>query len=74
MKGSLTVKGILSTDYINYAIELSELMRAYTAQVEEIQNKEMLKFIVTHATRKLKSWLKLFLLKDRFEIKEGLCA
>lgn len=64
-------KGILSIDYLSNVIELCELMREYTEQCEEIKNMDMIKFIIKHATKKLKGWIKFFLIQDKYAVKEG---
>lgn len=67
-------KGILSIDYVSNVIELCELIKEYTEQVEAIKNKEMLEFILSKATRKLKGWIKFFLIQNKYAPKEAVCA
>lgn len=64
-------KGIMNIDYLSNVIELCELMREYTEQCEDIKNMEMIKFIIQHATKKLKGWIKFFLIQDKYAVKEG---
>ena len=63
-------KGVLSIDFLSYAIELCNLIKNYTEEHEQIKNKEMIKYIIKNSTRKLKEFVKFFLIKDRCAIKE----
>ena len=63
-------KGILSIDFVSYAIELCELIKNYTAEHEQIKRMEMIKYIIKNATRKLKEFVKFYLIKDKVAIKE----
>lgn len=67
-------KGILSAEYLYRVIELCELIKSYTENIDELKKKEMLKFILSHSSKMLKGWIKMFLVKDRYEIREELCA
>lgn len=63
-------KGILSIDFVSYAIELCELIKNYTEEHEQIKRMEMIKYIIKNSTRKLKEFIKFYLIKDRVAIKE----
>ena len=63
-------KGILSIEFVSYAIELCELIKRYTEEHEQIKRMEMIKYIIKNATRKLKNFVKLYLIMDKVAIKE----
>lgn len=63
-------KGILSIDFVSYAIELCELIKNYTEEHEQIKRMEMIKYIIKNATRKLKDFVKFYLIMDKVAIKE----
>jgi hypothetical protein len=66
-------KGILSIDYLSFAIEISELVKNYTkgASDEDFCKKDMIKYVVKNATRRLRGWLNSYLLQEKYAIKEG---
>ena len=63
-------KGILSIEFVSYAIELCELIKNYTAEHEQIKRMEMIKYIIKNSTRKLKEFVKFYLIKDKVAIRE----